>query len=306
MATSRRGRVLLMSIIAALAIVVALPAEAQEKPWETINRDGKKLVDQKKYGAALAKFEEGQRLYPSVVKFVHNAGYCLLRLGRFDEAVVAFEGFIALNPGEKLTAQARVFLEQAKAQRVKTMGKVTVETTPPGAHVELTSRPEGGKHSPASWWLKPGRHAVTARKEGYLVANDEVNATIGKPAVLRMNLQSFAQPTDNANPWPWVLTGVGGATVIAGSIVYGLAVSDFADADDYLDSTSDYNGYNSRYNDASGLGNVGRVSLGVGLAAVAGGLVWALVDQDGAESTATALHVVPHAGGAGLGITGRF
>lgn len=306
MATMISTRVLLAGLVAAVAIAAAPPAGAQERPWETINRDGKKLVDQKDYAAALAKFQEGQRLYPSVIKFVHNTGYCLLRLGRFDEAAIAFEGFIALKPGEKLTAQARVFLEQARTQREKTMGKVTVETTPPGAEVTLSSRPEGGKHSPASWWLKPGRHAVTARREGYLVAKDEVTAAVGKPAVLSMSLQSFAEPPADTNPWPWVMTGVGGVAVVVGGIIYGLAVSDFADADDYLDSTSDYEGYDRRYNEAWNLGNIGRISLGVGVAAAAGGLVWALVDQDDAEASATTLHMVPHVGGAGLGVTGTF
>jgi len=147
---------------------------------------------------------------------------------------------------------------------------------------------------------------MMARKEGYLTAEGKVMSVVGKPAVLRMQLVAAGSSSRvSRDPWPWVVTGVGGAVALAGGVVYGLSFSKFTDADAYLDTTSDYAGYEQRHGDATDLGNAGRITLGVGLAAAAGGLVWALVRGSGADAKTT-LHMVPHPGGAGLGFTGTF
>jgi len=108
---------------------------------------------------------------------------------------------------------------------------------------------------------------------------------------------------------PWIVVGVGGALMVAGGIVWGLAQAD-VDAGQKLcpsgvcTSTSD-----KRKSDDLQQGGQTRTYIGVGLlgagaVAVAGGLVWHFVFERGAAGRAFAPEVGPRYGG--VAYTARF
>lgn len=86
---------------------------------------------------------------------------------------------------------------------------------------------------------------------------------------------------------PWIIVGVGGALLVTGAVLMGVGASDAGRV------TSAPVG--SRWTDLEGVASgaqtmwgVGIALLGVGVAAAAGGLVWALVGGGSSESSASA------------------
>jgi tetratricopeptide (TPR) repeat protein len=105
---------------------------------------------------------------------------------------------------------------------------------------------------------------------------------------------------------PWVLVGAGGAAAIAGGILLGLAAADVASVEG-----APAGSYWSRVSDAYGRSEAesiaGAVLLGVGGAAAAAGVVWALVPSGGGSSGGgerAAVTLAPTPGG--LTLRGSF
>jgi tetratricopeptide (TPR) repeat protein len=114
---------------------------------------------------------------------------------------------------------------------------------------------------------------------------------------------------EGPNPYPWVVVGIGGAVAIAGGVLLGLgirneniAASDCPDRKDCDDP------------DAARLGNqgiamqrAGAVMLGVGGAAILGGILWFVLDSSSSESakeTTLVPTLSPHF--SGLTLSGSF
>jgi hypothetical protein len=114
---------------------------------------------------------------------------------------------------------------------------------------------------------------------------------------------------------PWILVGVGGAALITGGVLYLVGSGNVSSAETNCPAPS-HTGPNCSSSDASSgnsgrtLESVGVVAGSVGLAAVAGGLIWHFVEPT-SSSTATQTGrplVVPQVGPgyAGVGVGGRF
>jgi len=75
--------------------------------------EGLKLLMAKKYDAAIAKFQEGYRLYPSQA-FVLNEAAALRDSGRYAEATLAYERYLA-DPDAPRADEARQTLEETRS-----------------------------------------------------------------------------------------------------------------------------------------------------------------------------------------------
>ncbi len=107
---------------------------------------------------------------------------------------------------------------------------------------------------------------------------------------------------------PWIVASVGAAGLVAGGVLFGVGSSKESDADDKCpsrkacapDVTSE--GNNGAHDKTAGI-----VILGVGGAALVGGLVWHFVEPTGPrDSAAFAIDPLLAPGLAGLGAHGRF
>src|SRR6185436_19658780 len=75
--------------------------------------EGLKLLMARKYDAAIAKFQEGYRLYPSQA-FVLNEAAALRDSGRYAEATLAYERYLA-DPDAPRADEARQTLEETRS-----------------------------------------------------------------------------------------------------------------------------------------------------------------------------------------------
>lgn len=122
---------------------------------------------------------------------------------------------------------------------------------------------------------------------------------------------------------PWIVAGTGAAAAIAGAVVLGVGMSNYNTAQGLCPIGVDATGATSHLcpagtgSDATSQGNtglleerVGGVLLGVGGAAIVGGLVWQFAFNKPAEteSAASRLRVLPVMGpqNAGLSVSGAF
>lgn len=128
---------------------------------------------------------------------------------------------------------------------------------------------------------------------------------------------SDAPPESDPGAGPWVLVGVGAASLVASGVFFALREGAISDRDALCESssgdcvTSDANAA-TRATDAQSsavtFNTVSMVTLGVGAAAVAGGLIWWLVGRGSTprERPRAALMFAPRANGAMVGISGRL
>jgi tetratricopeptide (TPR) repeat protein len=116
-------------LILALAVVVAGPAVARADDQEVARAHfvtGRSYYDQGRYQDALKEFQEAYRLSKRV-GFLYNIGVCQEQLGHDDEALTAYQGYIAsvADEGERAEVQGRI--DRLKAKRAAALAP----TTPP-------------------------------------------------------------------------------------------------------------------------------------------------------------------------------
>jgi hypothetical protein len=89
----------------------------------------------------------------------------------------------------------------------------------------------------------------------------------------------------------WILVGVGGASIVAGAVLLGLAVADVAAVENPGPGTY-WSAVDDAYGRSEGESIAGVVLLGVGGAAAIAGLVWVLLPNEPAQGAAH-LEIVP-------------
>ncbi len=119
--------------------------------------------------------------------------------------------------------------------------------------------------------------------------NGVLSSLGGEAAAPPVETRSQARAS-GVGPAPYVVLGIGGAALVAGGVLAGVTVAQKRDL---------------TYQDADTRASAGLVVGGVGLAAVAAGVIWALVGPAGG-SPQTQLGVVPTSDGAVLCAAGTF
>ena len=97
--------------------------------------------------------------------------------------------------------------------------------------------------------------------------------------------------SSDAGPAPWIVVGVGGAAVVAGAVLMGVAAADVAAVEGASRGTR-WETVEGAYARSEAESIAGAVLLGVGGAAALGGIVWAVTGSGG-----TRVEVSPTAGG---------
>ena len=120
-----------------------------------------------------------------------------------------------------------------------------------------------------------------------------------------------AEPQGSQSPAPWILTGVGGAALAAGIVVFVVGASDVSEANKDCPNHQCPPGLigaaTSKQNDGYTLENAGAVVGGVGAAAALAGIIWGLV-RAGAVVPTVGANVSPVVsnGYGGVAVGGRF
>jgi hypothetical protein len=180
----RKSRAVATTVAVALGLALAAPAAAQDKPAtppaapakpadpKASFASGEKKFKANDFAGALADFEASNaaKASPEAQRYIAQ---CHDNLQHFQEAVAAYEKFIAENP-PKMAAQ----VDEAKkrVEAIKAMpGKVHVETTPPGASIVIdTAQTPHDKVTPTDIDLPAGKHTLLIGAEGYENTTKEI------------------------------------------------------------------------------------------------------------------------------------
>ena len=249
----------------------------------TVFLSGKGFLDESNYDKAISYFKDAYSIDCSVHAILPIIATAYERKGDKQSAVGALQEYLKRVPNapDHEVIQRRINnLQDQIAQDKATATAVPTASAPP---VASTAAPT------ATATTSPTAPTATA----------ELTSTATAP------------PTTEGghSVTPWIVVGVGGAAVVAGVVLFAVGAGDISTAEKTCPVHDNCNDPNAQSTGNSGrtLETVGVVAGAVGVAAVAGGLLWHFLETPGAPSTtgATVTPVVAP-GYAGLGLGGRF
>ena len=189
----------------ALAIFAASPAWAQPAPTpEEVQQaqvrwnEGKAYFDAGNFEAARVAFKQAYTVFPHAA-FLQNLGEAELRTGRSVEAARHFTAF--LRASSSGSPAQRELAKKSLAKAAERLGSIVVTTNVDDAEIRIDDDIVG--RSPLgsmAWYVEPGRHLVTARKDGYLDGNERIDVAIGPPRSVLVRVQRVIGGTSEMPP----------------------------------------------------------------------------------------------------------
>jgi hypothetical protein len=247
---------LLAGALAAALASTALPAAAQDvAAAEALFNEGRALLDKGDYPSACAKLAESQRLDPSSGTAL-NLARCQRQLGKTATAWASYKlaARLARQQGKAPRAEEA---DRNAAELEKVLSYLTIEVPDavPGLEVRRGDvRLEQGALG-SRLPVDPGKHVITARAPGYRTATIEVDVapagdakTVRLPALdkepapplasalvpsappARAEAPAPAAPDAGSGAAPWIVGGVGVASLGVGAVFGGLALKSYGDA----------------------------------------------------------------------------
>lgn len=145
------------------------------------------------YTKALADFEAADA-FKSTPQSQRYIGLCQDNLGHYQEAVAAYEKFLAAVPA-KMKKQGDEIT--ARVATIKAMpAHLHVETTPPGASILADGKAMGT--TPTDVELAPGKHILHIELAGYLPIDKDVDLSYGAKEDMKSDL--VAKPVEKPAP----------------------------------------------------------------------------------------------------------
>jgi len=179
----------------------AAPAGAAAAPKVDAKKaytDGEKKFKAGDYAGALADFQaaDSVKQTPHAARYI---GLCQDNLGHLQDAVVAYERFLADVP-PKLAEQGDEIRKRVTA--IKAMpGKVHVETAPPGATITLDGKALPNV-TPTDIDAAPGKHSIKLSAENRVPQEKEVEVAYASTQNLKADLEEKPAPPPPPPPPP--------------------------------------------------------------------------------------------------------
>ncbi|MEO7112845.1 MAG: PEGA domain-containing protein [Polyangiaceae bacterium] len=154
---------------------------------------GEKKFKAADYQGALDDFTAADAI-KSTPQSVRYVGLTDDKLGKFSDAVVAYDKFLADVPA-KMTKEADE--TRARETEIKAMpGKVHVDATPAGAQVTLagTLGTKPAQPVPADLELAPGKYQLHVSADGYTAKDQDLDVTFASQQQLKIDLEPAAAP----------------------------------------------------------------------------------------------------------------
>jgi hypothetical protein len=304
---------------------------------EQLFNQGRDLVKANQWAEACPKFEASLR-YDPVLGTRLNLATCYEHIGKLASAWGLYRESIELAKKAGDTKRAEYAQKQAAAlePRLPKLAISAPASPPAGFVVKRDETTVDAGALGVALYVDPGTHHVTASAPGFetftvtVTLPEGKTETIAVPNLAARPAASVAPTVENpaqpAEPEPaptgpiarsrkLLAFGLGGAGVVAVgvSLVFGSqASSKKSDAEKLCGpdlACTDMAAFTQSkqlMNDAKSKATLSTVLFGVGLAAIAGGVVvWVTAPREPERATA---HLVPvvHDGGAGLALTGVF
>ncbi len=318
-----------------LSLALAAPARADEA-YEVSAADretarglmdlGRDKYAEGAYDEALAAFEKADAIM-GVTSTGLWVGKALMKTGRLIEArdkLIAVRAIPKQANESDILSIARDEAEKLQLEIADRIPEISIAVSGlhEGAELRITvdDRVVSTEHLVLPRKVNPGKHIIRASSPGY--TDLEVHVMIGEATREKVALAFVkSDGTSAVTPQPvpdttdsgdaagpnipmWVCFGIAGAGILAGSITGGLSLAEASSARDGCDG--DDCGPGQGDPDAADtsltLAHVSTVSFIVGGLAAGAGLVFLLLDDDGASEGAWS----PLLGPGYVGVTGRF
>jgi tetratricopeptide (TPR) repeat protein len=289
-------------IVAFVGTVIAVPAIAQQPssgyppPCEaskvskgdgdrahTVFLSGKQFLEEANYDKAISYFKDAYSIDCSVHAILPIIAAAYERKGDKAEAVRALEEYLRRAPN----APDREVVER----RIKNLGDQLAREQP-----SATATPT------APTATASGAPSATGTTES-------VPAASGSPAPAPTAAVESSSSVGGKSVAPWVLVGVGGAGLVAGGVLLGIGSGEVSGALDKCPTRScskDNASAISQGNDGRHLETAGVIVGALGIAAIAGGLIWHFAETP--APTVGSTHLTPMVGReyAGVALDGTF
>ena len=315
----KRAALCTLVVLGLLSLYVS-PVVAQGKPDPNEQfQDGVKLAKQRDYQEAINLWlglldSADVDFQPKVRKAIALA---YKKLERYPEAWHYLTLYLRNAPKEDRKAGA--WLEEVEKELAGMHRKVSISCEPDGATLGLD--PAAGAIAypcPLTWWFVPGKHEVSATKEGHHPQTAEIDVlerddegaheiklvAIAKDPPVVAKLPEKTPPSDtitidkpaDSEPIPnlleWSLVGAGGAAIIAGGIFHSLGYSKnedlhdkYKDEENYPDQDAAKKPYDDEYADeVQPKLTSAYVLYGLGTAAVTTGVVLLVLNEGEASA----------------------
>ena len=242
------------------------PSAAPELAQETDEAEARRLV---RHGlaahargdhlTALADYERASTLVPDAnLPWLYRAE-TLRALGRLDEALSAYERYLAMDPTVSDADAVRAKVAEVRAQR---RGRVVIETQPAGAHVRDRELGTALGTTPLTTTLARGPHRLEIRMPGYEPQQLDLAVEAGDSQRHALTLVAIAPAARPVRPC-FARRVVGAST--AGAGVVGLALGLVADLALAGTAKSDFEAARARgANDEAAAANDRYQTAGVG------------------------------------------
>lgn len=296
---------MLRRTLLALACTLAAPplASAQTRPSleegapplaEQRYLTGREMYRQGNLEGAVEEFRTAFDLFPTSSKLAFNLGRVSERLGRTAEAANWYRTYLKLAPEAPDRAEIEALVASLERRLTAQQGTLVVTTEPLGAAVFVDGATTAAGQTPLTVRLAPGEHALRVTLEGHRTALQTINLEAGQRSAMTVRLEPMeaapppedpppvvdrAPADDGAVRWlPWAVMGAGAAVAGTGAFFVAKAF----DAQDERDATIQDGGSvedaKAADDDARTFQTVGWIGVGVGVAAIGGGLAWWLLD----------------------------
>ena len=326
-----RGRIVVIALVSHATAASAQPNDPVARA-DALFREGRALIEAGNFDAACPKFEESQRLDPGLGTLL-NLAACYEQVGKLASALTAFrsaeEQARAAGPGEKKREQTASDRARALEGRVARLAVIVASAEPPAGFVVtrdgVPMRPlDFGRRVP----VDPGTIVIAATAPGFepfetevAIARDTTARTVEIPALtpgagtvddaappatpdIAPPAGGADEPTPPASSRTRIAIGLAAAGVVGLGAGVGLGLSAKSRYDDVpcTQNGSPPMGCTAaeaaRIDDARARGNLGTIVGGLGVAALAAGVVLYVTAPKG-----RAVVVAPVAGDGELGLT---
>ncbi len=230
-------------------------AKSPEDEARAAMREGLAAFDRGDFEAALERYETAKRLVPNANAPYFFAAKTLEKLGRFREAIMNLELYLAKDPTVSDAAQVKDHIASLRAEHLP--GRLRVHTNAAADDVlVLVDGKEVGRGD-AVIEVTPGPHRVEARAARRSAVSKDISITSDEEASLTLVFadaspppppivtpRDTTPPPPSSEPFPWrtvgwITCGVGVATVATSFVVdvalLGPKIDDFRRAYENLD-----------------------------------------------------------------------
>ena len=254
------------------------------------------------FAEARALFARAHALYPNA-RVLRGLGMVEFELRNYGASVAHLEAALA-SEVRPLTAALRTRTEQLLARARGFVAHVTLEVTPGSARVLLDAAPVQPTRA-RTLVLEVGDHVLQVHAEGYLSERRALHVSGGEHESVRIALQ----PSDPARTerraarsgaWPWVLIGVSGALIATGASLLVVGKQEQVEVEQAPRGVR-WSELDDAYERATRFNATGLALGSVGLAGLAGGVVWKLATRRSRDAALQVSSIGGH-----VLVTGRF